>query len=383
MKHCISGCVVTVLCLLLSFVAVNPVVMADNPERKLKQLQGEINDLQGSLGGLRTRRDAEQKKLRTIEKEIGRLAHDLRELEREQKKQKMRLRELEKQQQQQKAAIKQQTRSLMAQLRTAYITGRQEYLKLFLNQQEPQKIGRTLVYYHYFNQARVEHIARLRNRLTEISRLSVQIEQERHELFRLAEQQHRQKQALETSRQARSKVLAMLKQDISKGSSRLEQLRQDERRLKSLLSRLERERVKEPAEFSAPFGSPGSRLQWPVDGPIKARFGSPRTSVLRWKGVLIGAAEGQPVRAVSGGKVIFADWLRGYGLLIIIDHGSGYMSLYGHNQSLQKETGSKVKAREIISTVGSSGGNEHAGLYFEIRHNGQPVDPARWCVARK
>jgi len=372
----------TGLGLLLSVAAFNGVA-ADDPGKKLKQLREQIDELQSDLGGLRDRRAAEYKKLRVTEKKIGRLTRSLRDLGLKQQQQKAHLRKLEKQQRQQKAEIERQYQALMAQLRTAFMTGRQEYLKMFLNQQEPQKIGRILTYYDYFNRARAVRIVQVRAKLTEIDRVSAKIEQERHKLSLLAEQLSEQKQALEKSRLARSRAVAALKRDISKGSGRLAQLRQDEQRLRGLLSRLKQARANEFDKSSPPFGPAGSRFQWPADGPIKARFGSPRTAELRWKGVLIGAAEGHPVRAIAAGKVVFADWLRGYGLLVIIDHGSGYMSLYGHNQSLQKETGSRVNAGEIISTVGNSGGNEHAGLYFEIRHNGRPVDPARWCVARK
>ncbi len=358
-------------------------VAADNSDQKLKRLQEEIDELQSDLGGLRSRRDAEQKELRATEKKIGRLVRSLQELDLKQQKQKARLRELQKQQLRLEAEIKQQHYALTAQLRTAYMTGRQEYLKIFLNQQQPQKIGRMLAYYNYFNQARIDHIGQLRSRLAEIDQLSAKIERGRHKIAQLAEKRNHQKQALEKSRRARTRILAALKQDISKGGNRLEQLRQNEQQLKGVLSRLEKARVEEPDKSSSLFNRAGRRLQWPVKGRIKARFGSPRTAELRWKGVLIDAAEGQPVQAILEGKVVFADWLRGYGLLVIIDHGSGYMSLYGHNQSLQKETGSLVKAGETISMVGNSGGNEHTGLYFEIRHNGRPVDPAQWCVARK
>ncbi len=382
-RHIQSYLLVSIGFFLLLFATTFNRVAADEPGQKLEQLREEIDKLQGDLGGLRFRRDKEQKKLRTTEKKIGQLVRSLRDLKLEQQKQKTRLRELEKQQRQQKAEFRQQHHALMAQLRTAYMTGRQEYLKMFLNQQEPQKIGRILAYYNYFNRARIDNIDQVRGKLIELDRLTSDIEQERQKIARLTEQQNLQKQVLEKSRQARSRALAVLKRDISKGSSRLAQLRQNEQRLTGLLSRLEEAGAQEPSKSSSLFGRAGTRLPWPVEGQIKARFGSPRTAELRWKGVLIDAAEGLPVQAISPGKIVFADWLRGYGLLIIIDHGSGYMSLYGHNQSLQKETGSWVEAGETISTVGNSGGNEHAGLYFEIRHNGRPVDPAKWCVARK
>jgi len=372
----------TMLGLLLFGVIIN--VDADSdPGQKLKQVREKIDALQTDLSNLRDRRDVEQKELRTTEKEIGRLTRNLQDLRLKQEKQRIHLQDLEQQQRQQKETIKQQLDTLTTQLRTAYMTGRQEYLKMFLNQQEPQQIGRILTYYDYFNHARVGHIDQLRTNLADLDRSSVQIEQERHKITLLTEQLNSQKQALNRSRLARDKALAVLKQDIGKGSGRLEQLRKDEQQLAGLLSRLTKARADSAKNSPSPFSLTGNLLPWPVEGSIKAGFGNPRTPELNWKGVLIEAIEGQSVHAILPGKIVFADWLRGYGLLVIIDHGSGYMSLYGYNQSLQKETGTRVESGETIATVGSSGGNEHAGLYFEIRHNGQPVDPAKWCVARK
>ncbi len=368
---------------LLALVTVSGAGAADDPGQNLKQLRKEINELQRELGGLHGRRDAIQKQLRITEKEIGQLTRTLQELDQKRQQQQSRLQELERQQLQQKAEIRRQYDALAAQLRAAYMIGRQEYLKMFLNQQEPQKTGRILKYHDYFNRARINDINEVRNRLAKLARLAARIEQERAQVEQLTGQWNRKKKALEKSKQARNRVLVAIKQDIGRGGDRLKQLLHNEQQLKKIVSRLRAREKKQPrVSGGSPFGADG-RLPWPVEGVIKARFGSARTSELRWKGVLIAAEEGHPVRVIWSGKVVFADWLRGYGLLIIVDHGSGYMSLYGHNQSLRAGVGSRVEAGETISIVGNSGGQEQTGLYFEIRHNGQPVDPARWCVARK
>ncbi len=354
----------------------------DTPSQRLEQVREQIDVLQSDLGGLEQRSKKEQKALRTVEIEIGRLSRNLRLLKEKLRKQRNRLQRLEVQQRRHEVAVERQKRSLEKQLRTAYMTGRQAYLKMVLNQQEPQKLGRVLIYYDYFNRARAERIHRLREQLAVLQRLAGEAKEERSIIARLAEQREREKKALDRSKRKREEVLATLQQEIGKGRARLERLRKDEADLKALLLRLKRQAKQ--SSGPSPFGEGNrGRFLWPVDGPIKAAFGSPRTRELRWKGVLIDAPEGAPVKAISAGRVVFADWLRGYGLLVIIDHGSGYMSLYGHNQSIRKEAGSQVKAGEVISTVGNSGGNVHSGLYFEIRRNGQPVDPARWCVARK
>ncbi len=361
-------------------------VVADSgaaPDRKLEQVREEIDVLQHGLGGLERRSEKEQEKLRTVEVEIGRLSRGLQLLKSKLRKQRDRLRQLEVQRRQHVAEMERQKRSLEKQVRTAYMAGHQAYLKMLFNQQKPQKLGRMLVYYDYFNRARAEQIRLLRSRLTELERLAGEIDRERSAIAALAAEREEERKALEKSKRKRGKVLAALQQEIGKGRARLDRLRRDEAELKELIARLKQKRERSPTP--SPFGGRGGkgRFLWPVEGPIKAAFGSPRTRELRWKGVLIDAPEGEPVKAISAGNVVFADWLRGYGLLVIIDHGSGYMSLYGHNQSLQKEAGTRVEAGEVISTVGNSGGHMHSGLYFEIRHNGQPVDPARWCVARK
>ncbi|HFC53750.1 MAG TPA: peptidase M23 [Gammaproteobacteria bacterium] len=353
-------------------------------EERLHELRERIGELQGELEVLQGRERDAQQRLRATEKKIGRLARSLRDLKLRERRQQALLEELESRQRQHREQIREHSRALSAQLRTAYLTGRQEYLKMLLNQQDPQKIGRILRYYDYFSRARAERIAWLRSETEQLRERAARIERERQDIARLQERQRARKRELEQARHTRAKAVATLRKEIGKGDRRLKSLRQDEQRLSGVLERLKRERAASlPGKEPVPFGSGDGAPRWPVAGAIQARFGSPRSAELRWKGVLIQAEEGQPVHAIAAGKVVFADWLRGYGLLVILDHGSGYLSLYGHNQSLQKEVGSRVRAGEIISTVGNSGGNERAGLYFEIRHNGQPVDPARWCVARK
>ncbi len=356
---------------------------ADIPNQRLEELQEKIDVLQKGLGGLKSRSEKEQKQLRAVEIEIGRLNRGLRRLKAELRKQRNQLQKLEMQKRKIEAKLEKQKGFLERELRTAYMTGRQPYLKLLLNQQEPQKLGRILVYYDYFHRSRAKQIHLLGEHLAELERLSARIGKERSTIARLTEQREKEKKALEKRKQERREVLAALQRKIGKGTAELARLRQDEMELKALIGRLEHEAKRFPVPSPFQHGKDGGRFLWPVEGPITATFGSPRTRELRWKGVLIDAPEGAPVQAIAEGNVIFADWLRGYGLLVIIDHGSGYMSLYGHNQSLQKEVGARVKAGEVISTVGNSGGNVHSGLYFEIRRNGQPVDPARWCVARK
>ncbi len=353
-------------------------------EERLRELREQIGELRDELEDLQGRKLDAEKRLRSTEKRIGRLVRSLRELKTRERRQRALLEELESRQRRHREQIREHSRALSAQLRTAYLTGRQEYLKMLLNQQDPQRIGRLLRYYDYFSRARAEQIAWLRSETAQLQERAARIERERRDIVRLQERQRSWKRELERTRRARARAVAALRREIGEGDRRLASLRRDEERLSGVLERLKRERpAGPPGGETPPFGSGGDAPRWPVEGAIQAHFGSPRSADLRWKGVLLQAEEGQPVHAIADGEVVFADWLRGYGLLVIIDHGSGYLSLYGHNQSLRKEVGSRVRAGEIISTVGNSGGNERAGLYFEIRHNGRPVDPARWCVARK
>jgi septal ring factor EnvC (AmiA/AmiB activator) len=180
-------------------------------------------------------------------------------------------------------------------------------------------------------------------------------------------------------------LLAALEREIGAKDRRLKALVEDEARLQRVLATLRRALADLPRGFDAekPFPTQRGHLPWPASGSVKAAFGARRgVGELKWNGILIAAPEGRAVHAVHRGRVAFADWLRGFGLLMIVDHGDGYMSLYGHNQHLLKEVGEWVEAGEAVASVGASGGRAESGLYFEIRHDGRPVDPVRWLARR-
>jgi septal ring factor EnvC (AmiA/AmiB activator) len=201
----------------------------------------------------------------------------------------------------------------------------------------------------------------------------------------LLDRQRSQRDALETSRRERGELLADLNRDIHNTKQRLSQLKEDEQSLQELVKRLRRAlaEIPSPRGPGKSFAQLKGRLRLPAEGAIAARFGMPRqVGQLKWQGILIDAPDGADVNAVAAGRVVFADWLRGFGLLLIIDHGDGYMSLYGYNQGLHKNVGDSVKAGELIATVGNSGSHSQSGLYFEIRHQGSPVDPLLWCKVK-
>jgi septal ring factor EnvC (AmiA/AmiB activator) len=354
----------------------------EEKEAELSQLRQRITSLTQHLESVRGRYDTLRTELRQTERRIGTLSRTLKELDTDLGRQQEKLAVLQKRADGLQRSIADQRRYLAGQIRASYAMGRQEYMKILLNQESPSTVGRLITYYDYLNKARSERIAALDKTIRELEQVRAELEAQTERLRKLREQRAREKSELEASRGERQKLVQQLKSEITDKDRHLSGMMRDEQELKALISALSKALSDIPAEPGnrKPFGSLKGILKWPVKGPLVNSFGSPRKlGKLTWQGVTIGAGRGQEVRAVSHGRVAFADWLRGYGLLLIIDHGDGYMSLYGHNQSLYKETGDWVEPAEVIATVGDSGGQESSGLYFEIRKDGHPTDPVRWC----
>ncbi|MGD8408282.1 MAG: peptidoglycan DD-metalloendopeptidase family protein [Thiohalophilus sp.] len=376
--------------LLLVLLAVVPVVVAvaDTSEaqqektRQLEVLREKIDQLNKVLASQRKKHSQVVQELQSIETRIGKRVKNLRYIKFSLKKQNQKLISLRKEQNQLQDELETQRQLLGQQIKAAYVIGRQEFLKMLLNQQSPSALGRVSVYYDYFNQARSEQISKAISTITRLDKVETQITERRAELEKLERSEAKQKQALEAHYRQRSQTLAKLKQEISSKDEQLAQLRDDEKQLQQLLQGLNRElgELLTGEDTQKRFAELRGHLAWPTRGEVQKLFGKSRNAgKLRWNGVLIGDSAGNTVYAVAPGRVAYADWLRGYGLLMIIDHGDGYMSLYGHNQGLLKEVGDWVEANEPIAEVGSSGGRDEAGLYFEIRHDGKPTNPASWC----
>lgn len=367
---------------LLAAVLCTPGAFAgDRPmeEAKLEKLRATIVSLRKDLDRTRDRYDRTRREIREAEERIGALAKSLRQINQKITLQRRRVTELESKRRTLDGSVAHQREQIARQVRAAYATGQQGYLRLLLNQEDPATVGRMLAYYDHFNRARTARIGELQTTLRELQGVRAAVEQEATRLETLRADQTGEKAKLEGTRRTRSVLLVKLERELSSKDQRLEGLKADARDLEAVVAALSRA-VDEHIPEHQPFKRLQGRLTWPAPGSFEARFGGPRAKgKLRWEGVLIRAGQGQEVRAVSRGRVAFADWLRGYGLLLVIDHGEGYMSLYGHNQSLFKEMGDWVEADEVIATVGDSGGQEHEALYFEIRHNGKPLDPAKWC----
>lgn len=351
-------------------------------KQELEKLRERMAVLRQNIEKKQQEKDSAAKFLKDIEVRIGERAYVLRKINRHLRKQKRELKKLKKEQQKTRRKLASQRNILSQQIRAAYMIGRQEYLKLLLNQENPAAIGRTLTYYDYFHKARSHHIDEAVVTIEKLDSLTQQVKVKTAELKVSRKQQLVEKQKLEDDFIDRSIILKAMEKDIARQGNRLQKLVADEQLLQQLLKEIRNIMPSMLTEIDKreTFSKRRGRLKWPVKGKVKRLFGKSRQAAnLKWNGVLIPSAEGKEVKAISHGRVAYADWLRGYGMLVIIDHGDGYMTLYGYNQALYKETGDWVEEGEVIATVGRSGGQSKSGLYFEVRVKGQPSNPVKWC----
>jgi murein hydrolase activator len=267
---------------------------------------------------------------------------------------------------------------LSLQLRAAYMMGRSEPLKMLLNQRSPASFQRNLTYYGYFGRDRAKKINLITQNIADIDELARQIEQQDSQLAQIEVQRQRRVQELDKARRSRGRVLASLEVESRNRGAQLKRLQQQQQQLENLLAELRRATEATPFDPNDPFAKLRGRLSWPVAGKVEVGYGDTIAGGFRSNGIEITADRGATVKAVHEGRVIFADWLSGRGLLIILDHGNGYLSLYGHNEQLFKQAGATVQAGEAIATAGDSGGRSRPGLYFEIRRAGKPVNPSGW-----
>jgi septal ring factor EnvC (AmiA/AmiB activator) len=353
-------------------------------ERKLQALESEINKFKAMLDRTRGEKSTIEGNLETNEKNINDLLKKIQTIETDLAKGENKISRLTDEQKELHVAKSEQQEHIGQQIRAAYQIGNQEYLKVLLNQEDPNKISRMLTYYDYFNRARArqiesynETIVQLRNITRLIETENLILEDNRKSL------QVEQKEVIRVQIEKR-KILVTLNREISTTGKALDKKIGDRDQLEQLIERIQAGIVNLPGPKDLlPFGTLKGQLLLPVAGRISHRYGNNRfAGKLKWSGVMIEAPEGEPVHAVHYGRVVFSDWLRGFGLLLIINHGEGYMSLYGHNQVLYRETGEWVTAGETIATVGDTGGQKRSGLYFEIRVEGKTADPQLWCRAR-
>ena len=374
------------LLLLLLLPALLPVSgVADTAPSKaqLEKLKSRISELSEAQSRELRERDSVQASLREAELRISRLTREQRNLEKKASTARQRLDSLEAEQAVLAAEKRTQLDWLGKTVRASYQAGRQERIKLLLNQEQPDQIARLLRYQEYYQRARSNRLKAVNGELDELKAIALRVEKARQVLLEKRTDVQRHADKLQDAQKERQATLASLNRSLDDRGSNLNQLKADQQRLQTLLADMQRSLNDIPADLGGkPFGNLAGKLPWPVEARISTGYNSRREGALRWQGVIFNAAPGTPVRAIHAGRVVFADWLRGYGLLTIVDHGNGYLTLYGYNQSLLREVGEWVSAGDSLALAGNSGGNRASGLYFEIRHRGKAVNPTRWCNRR-
>lgn len=348
--------------------------------QQLKELRQRIQRMQKQHDQDLKKRDNLSHILQQQDKRIAQLARDNTRLKQQETQAQQ---QLNKMVQQQAAMASEQTTQLNWLKKTAqalYQQGREPTIKLLLSQQEPDQISRLLRYHDYFQQARQQRLDELKEELAALLAVAKEVQQARLHYQQQQAAVTQQQQQLKLAQHERKKALAELNNSLSSQAQRLTRLRQDAERLDNLLRDMSKNIADIPTNPSgALFSQLQGKLPWPAQGKLKARYNSVREGNIRWSGVLLDVPDGTPVKAIHAGRVTYVDWVRGYGLITIIDHGNNYLSLYGHSQTLLKEVGDWVQPGEVIALAGNSGSADRSGVYLEIRKNGQPVNPASWC----
>ena len=348
--------------------------------QKLDAVRAEIKALTEQQRAIEGERGEAAKALRTKETALAEVAKDVRALDDKLAAQQADLDKLDAERTKLETALKSQRDALAALLRSAYALGRNEELKLLLQQNDVAAIARVLAYNRYFQRARVGRIDQLSADLEDLAKVQESIRTKTAELEATRNARAAEGDKLETERSEREKLVEELDSKLKEQGARVAALGKDEKALTSLIEKLRDVFADIPKQLSGaePFASQRGRLAPPVAGKVVRGFGAVDESGRKSSGLLLAAKSGTAVHAVSHGRIVFADWLRGYGLMIIVDHGDGYLSLYGCNETLLKDVGDWVNAGETIATSGASGGQKTPGLYFEVRAKGQPVDPKAW-----
>ncbi len=389
--------------------------------KKTEQSKEALSDVQQRLEALKKELDNSQEAhkdaadaLKESELAISEANKKLYNITQQQQQNKRTLSQLEAQSLSVNGTLAEQQKLLSNQLYEQYIHGQQNYVQMILQSENPSEIARDVFYFSYVAKARAELINKMQGNLDRISKLNNETAKALKEVAELKQRQMEERKVLENQKQAKSKVVKSLSQQIASQRVEIKKLARDEKRLSQLVERLAKiipakskrklaknnppDNQTEPAKKrnevvanndvvptyepnGASFATLKGKLRLPVRGEVTNRFGASREdSGISWKGLFIKANEGAEVKSVASGQVVFADWLRGFGNLIIVDHGEGYMSLYGNNQAVLKQVGDRVKTGDVLASVGNSGGNEANGLYYELRRQSRPFDPLSWST---
>jgi septal ring factor EnvC (AmiA/AmiB activator) len=355
--------------------------LAKVKEQELQQVRERISELKQSMDAAAEERDRLTGELQDLEIRISEQRMRLKEIERDQQYTARKKQALDDELVDRERHLDEESEALAAQVRMAYMSGSQEKIKLLLNQRDPATLGRLMAYYRYLNDYRAENIAAVVEQIRKLDELRAQIAAEEARLVTLARTRYDELGRLNTSQEGRKAVLAALRKKIAAEGQEVDRLAAQENDLTRLIAELSSILSDYPITSEQPFTEHKGRLTWPVAGTLLHDFGQPRVGGnIKWNGVVLAASRGREVRAVYHGRVAFADWLAGMGLLVIVDHGEGYMTLYGYNETILKNTGDWVAPGDVIATVGDSGGQPQAGLYFELRRGTKPENPRRWVT---
>jgi len=402
---------------------------ADAAKDDLKDVHEKIETLKKELDASTDAHKDAADALRASETAISKAQKKLHDINIKQKQNSNALTQLKQQSLRLNDSLAEQQQQLSQQLYQQYLHGNQSYTQLMLENKDPSAIARDLKYFAYIAKARSQLIAEMQGNLQKVETLNEATAAKLNEVAALKQKQEEEKKALLLQKQEKAKVVQSLSQKIAAQRTQIDKLKRDEKSLSNLVERLakqaaaqKKKRLAEqkaqkaktkstkqaPARTSSSqpvpeqnqtvarnetlpdndldgvhFASLRGKLRLPVRGEVSNRFGAVRSDTgVSWKGLFIRASEGNDVKSVAGGRIVFADWMRGFGNLIIVDHGNGYMSLYGNNQALLKNVGEKVSGGDTIAAVGNSGGNESSGLYYELRRNSVPFDPLSWSSLR-
>lgn len=368
------------------------------PQDELKDVRSRIEALKKQLSESESSKAEAADALKDSERAVSETSRKIYQLAGQRRQVNAALSRLQARMQSAQADIAAERAALSRLLYQQYVSGQSDAVKLVLNGEDPNEIARALHYLSYVSRARSELLASLRTNLAQLEDLAGETRRKGTELRTLQAEETRQMHRLEDEKAQRQHVYAKVSEDIERSRKQLSTLKRDEERLTQLIDRLAKEAAKKARKpgrrlankalpnadsGSGPFRQLKGKLRLPVIGELTNRFGSPREdSGLSWKGLFIAAKAGREVKAVAAGRVVYADWLRGFGNLLILDHGDGYMSLYGNNESLLKQVGDETRAGDTIAAAGNSGGNPDSGLYFELRFQGKPFDPLPWVTLK-
>ncbi len=357
--------------------------LAKVKERELEQVRERISDLKKSMDRNAIERDRLTGELQEIEVAISEQRLRLKDIEREQRYTRNKKLALDADLTEREAHLDEESGELAAQVRTAYMSGSQEKIKLLLNQRDPATLGRLMAYYRYLNDYRAENIAAVMEEISKLDELRSQIAVEEARLAGLAKKRYAELTELNSSQEERQALLASLKNKLANEGQEVERLAAQENDLTRLIAELTSILSDYPISSEEAFSKHKGKLTWPVAGTLIHDFGQPRVGGrIKWNGVVLAAPRGREVRAVYHGRIAFADWLAGMGLLVIVDHGEGYMTLYGYNETILKNAGDWVAPGDVIATGGDSGGQQRSSVYFELRRGTKPVNPRQWVTRR-